>query len=213
MNKKLVYLVVVILLVGGGYWYFSQNKPAAPEGNNPAASQTVPAAEQQKPASNVQPQAATSVTPEAEVSTALPVIDETWRTYASKQNDFSFKWPTRGRYAPTWDVQFADQDCDAAADGRTKTTLAVGGFSFCHMSWKDAAAGTTYLNDVYTTKVGSHFVVISFLKKAYSAGALNCSFANEYPFSTSAQTCIKFEEPAYYAHLDQIVGTFKNAGN
>jgi hypothetical protein len=140
----------------------------------------------------------------------LSSIDSTWKTYTSRAGDFSFQTPTKGRYTPSWEVSFSDTDCAGAGAMKLgQTTFFVDGVSFCHTSFSEGAAGSVYFMDVYTTKQGSRYITVTFTKQGYSAGALNCSFVSAHPYSTSATTCIPFEETAYQAQLDQIISTFQ----
>lgn len=134
--------------------------------------------------------------------------DETWQTYTSKTGDFSFQFPTRGRYVPTWEVSFSDHDCAGVSKGEPARKT-INGITFCQASATEGAAGSAYRTDTYTTLVGSRYVVISFVKRLYSAGALDCSFVGTFPYSTSASTCIPFEDDAYQSQLDQIMSTFQ----
>jgi len=199
--KKLISLCVAFALFGAGCFGSSPPAPASNPSSAPSASAS----------SSSVPSSPESTTVTATVSsTELTPIDATWKTYTSKAGDFSFQWPTNGRYAPTWGTSFSDTDCVATENGNdTKTTLAVGTQTFCHTSSMGGAAGTAYYRDIYTTKYGSQYVAISFEKKGYSAGALNCAFANEHGYSTSPTSCVAFDEAVYQATLDQIVGTFK----
>lgn len=217
MSKKITYLILAVLIIGAGYWYFTQHQPVSTTPSQTQVTQNVPATETPKPTAPevITPTTSAPTNQPAVVdqkTTQSPVIDDTWKTYTDKAKTFEFKWPTKGRYAPTWEVKFSDSDCAVGEDGQTgtKTIFEAGGQSFCHMSFMGAAAGTAYLTDVYTTKIDEHFVAIGFSKKVYSAGALNCDFANQYPYSTSASTCVAFDQNIYASHLDQIIGTFKN---
>lgn len=129
-------------------------------------------------------------------------IDATWKTFTNKALNFSFQWPAKGRYAPTWEVTFI-QDGDASivngchaqpyTESQPPASLAAGDQTFCHTSYSDGAAGTIHLFDDYAAKIGMRYVVVHFVK-AYStvAGPV-------------------FDQATYRAMLDQIVGTFRMA--
>ncbi|OGL72702.1 hypothetical protein A3D72_00490 [Candidatus Uhrbacteria bacterium RIFCSPHIGHO2_02_FULL_57_19] len=152
--------------------------------------------------------------PSATVLTTTITIDETWQTYSNAALNFEFKWPTRGRYAPNWEVRIISEGdsrmkdgclAEGAAESRPPVRVGVGGVEFCHSSYSEGAAGTRVFTDHYATKNGSRYVAISFTKEGYSGSALGCSF----DLSVNATTCIQFDEPAYLALLDQIVSTFR----
>ncbi len=218
MYKKIVYLAVAVLLFGSGYWYYSKNKPVQLTPDKIKNTQTIVPAESPKLIENTAIQNVTSPSTETkpllsdETIKQLPAIDATWETYTDKAQTFEFNWPTRGRYAPTWEVKFADKDCAGEEEGsrQSKNTFEVNGVLFCHVSMQEGAAGSFYLTDVYTTKRDNHYVTITFNKKLASADAMGCDFVNQYPYSTSGQTCIPFDQAIYMSHLDQIISTFKN---
>ena len=175
--KKLISLCVAFALFGAGCFGSSTPTPT-PSPETPAPSSSV-----SSPSTSVNVNASVS-------STALTPVDDTWKTYTSRAGDFSFQWPTKGRYAPTWGTSFSDTDCVATENGvDVGSTLTVGSQTFCHQSSISATGETPALLDVYTTKFGSKYIVISFEKKGYSSNT--------------------FDNAAYHATLDQIVGTFK----
>jgi len=223
MNKKVIYIIIIIaiLITGAGYWYYkmnSSNVQTNPLKITPALNQNIPATETPKPVITTESESTTSVATEPETivtnkeNAQLPQIDETWNTYKDKASTFEFKWPTHGRYAPSWEVGFSDRDCADDDNGlmKSKKTFEVDGVTFCHVSISEGAAGSSYLTDIYTTKRDNNFITITFNKKVTSAGALNCDFANEYPYSTSDSSCIPFDQDFYESHLDQIISTFRN---
>jgi len=116
----------------------------------------------------------------------LPTIDDTWKTYANNALGFSFQWPTKGRYAPTWDVTFVKEeetDC---------IPVTLNGIVFCHASASETAADKTILSDRYTTQKDNQYVLVSFEKTYLTANA-------------------QFDVAAYHQFLDQIMSTFKYA--
>lgn len=174
--KKLLWIVILTLAVGAGYYFWSSRTSQAPVPSNPLK----PVASSQSPV-----EATPDTRPAAPASTSsLPAVDETWRTYTSKAGDFSFQWPTRGRYAPTWNVTFSDTGCSEGA----KTLNVFGTVGFCHDATTDGAAGTIHYTDVYKTQHGKSYIQITFTKAGSSMSG--------------------FDEATYKALLDQIVGTF-----
>lgn len=118
--------------------------------------------------------------------------DETWKTYTNDALGFQFMWPTKGRYAPQWEVTFAKEGSEAieggcrVMEGATTEMVSAGGTTFCHSG---AQNGDTR-NDSYTTKMGSTYATIHFTKAKPATGAANFSW----------------EE--HRTSLDGIVGTF-----
>jgi hypothetical protein len=142
--------------------------------------------------------------------------DATWRTYTNAALDFSFMWPTKGRYAPEWEVRvFAATDTEVADGGcyhvqganqDTERFAKVGSQEFCHTSASEGAAGSVYFTDAYATRIGSRVVVILFSKQVTNGGMIpNCSE----PYSSVSTACVPFVVTEYQAALEGIVGTFK----
>jgi hypothetical protein len=117
----------------------------------------------------------------SQANITLPVIDDTWKTYTNKSSEFSFQWPTKGRYAPTWDASYAETD--PCTEGETKI---LNGNTFCHQM-SAFRSDDLILTHIYTIPFGKKFIVITFTKKAAQAG---------------------FDEATFDAHLDQIMSTF-----
>ncbi len=147
----------------------------------------------------------------------LPTIDDTWKTYINKANTFSFRWPTRGRLAPTWEVLmprtltdgcYVNSDLDT---GGEKSQLTVGDLSFCHTRQGDAGMHQRYFNDYYATTLNGLNIVIAFEKQLTVGDVIGdgkCAGMLVLPGSTE-NPCLEVNTDAYAAHLDQIVGTFK----
>jgi hypothetical protein len=143
--------------------------------------------------------------------------DETWKKYANPALNFHFFWPTKGRYAPEWEVKFVKPTDAALKDGcytgdfndrSSARTVRVSNTEFCHTHFSDGAAGSNYLTDYFTTKMGNQYVLIQFSKHLYSAGALDCKdFLSGY--STSPTSCVEFKDAEYTKQLEQIISTFK----
>ncbi len=118
-------------------------------------------------------------------------IDDTWQAYTNKSLGFRFNWPTKGRYAPNWDVSFLKSDDANIADGcygnDNTRRVSVGEVSFCRtgaVTDEDKLA-----TDRYVTKHGETYVVMTFNKEKTTAEG--------------------FDWNEYHAFLDQIVSTFK----
>src|SRR5690606_38079230 len=43
--------------------------------------------------------------------------DNAWQTYTNAALGFSFNWPDKGRYAPTWEVTFSKDGDESVKDG------------------------------------------------------------------------------------------------
>ncbi len=118
----------------------------------------------------------------SDTAMAAPGVDDTWQTYTSRSGDFSFKWPTKGSYAPTWEVTLLNASdpelkdgCDTGKDIPLKNAEQIttdAGVTFCHTSQNEGAAGSAYYTDAFTTKVGDSYAVITLTKHVSSAGAL-----------------------------------------
>lgn len=128
---------------------------------------------------------------EAVKDAATAVIDETWSKYTNAALGFSFDWPTKGMYAPRWEVKFLnDADVKDGCYGTERTLLVrkqLAGRDFCHAVGPDEGPLAT---DYYVTRVASRNVMLVFTKDSTGLGD-------------------KFSWEEYRTHLDQIVGTFK----
>ena len=148
--------------------------------------QTQPQAAVTKPA-DLPPQTATVVTPDSQPTTPSAVstttattqpatpsmkfeVDETWQTYTNKALSFEFQWPTKGRYAPEWSVEFRKSDDSTIAHGCVYDSKTYGSDSmykdFCHTTSvieTDAIERTDY----FATKKGNQYIVVTFFKKLY----------------------------------------------
>lgn len=161
------------------------------------------------------PQATAPAAPSTTPSANLPAIDETWKTYASASLHFGFQYPTRGSYAPTWNVTYVREGDLEMKDGcklsnanedQPATTIQVGNTTFCHSAFSSGAAGSLYLEDYYATKNGNQYIVITFTKKLTNSSILGCANADKNPYTAGA--CSLFSTTDYRAFLDQIVNTF-----
>jgi hypothetical protein len=117
------------------------------------------------------------------------VLDETWQTYNNEALSFEFRWPTRGRYAPRWEVDIlATNDAsltDGCVSGTDEERVLVGSTAFCHTVSED---GRT---DVYAATIGSSVVTLAFTPSPLPAN-------------------VEFIPEDYRTHLDQIVSTFRS---
>lgn len=174
------------------------------------------------PVSQPAPNAGTNVAPQAEQRTLVPTqTDDTWKTYANPALKFSFLFPTKGRYAPQWEVKIFRrdaaevQDCYAvpgASIGQVRLAKTPEGRAFCTIRGSEGAAGTAYFTDAYQTKIGTSAVVVIFTKKAFMADIGDCVRApgqNFWSEFAKPGSCIPFSEEEYQKTLDGIMGTFK----
>lgn len=146
--------------------------------------------------------------------------DETWKTYTNTALGFSFATPTKGRYAPEWEVKIFRDDAKEvsdgyAAEGARIDTARLGktsdGREFYISQGTEGAAGSIYFNDAYSTHIGKSVIVIIFQKKAIMADIGDCKRADGQKYWSqfaTPQSCIPFSEEEYFKTLDGIVGTF-----
>lgn len=197
--KNLFLLLAVAALCGAGCFNQSTEQSAG----NPQTSGT--------PSGSTSGSSTTDVT---RMTSSTVMVDNTWNTYTSKGKDFSFKWPTRGVNAPMWSVSFYKENDPEITDGcytlqgTPEKLTNPQGVAFCHTQSKGAAAGTLHVTDAYATEKDNQYIVIEMTKEAYSADAMGCSFAKEYPYSSSVKTCVAFEDEDYDAILNTIISTF-----
>lgn len=149
----------------------------------------------------------------------LPVIDGTWKTYTNASLNFSFQYPTRGRYAPEWNVSIMRAD-DARlenncvkpeATARTSNgSLVVGDSTFCIVRTVDAGAGQRYYADAFSAPRSDRVIVITFNKRLANGDLFEDKNCHGKTVISSGTTCILFDEALYRAHLNQIVSTYRH---
>lgn len=158
----------------------------------------------------------TSTAPTAPTGPLAP-IDATWKTYTNASLKFSFQYPTRGRYAPTWGVTFVKTDDAKMQDGcyqgagspRQNTgTLFVGDKKFCVTRYEEGAAGQRYLTDYYATEHKGTIVLITFSKQFTNGDNFEDEACHGKLVVASGNTCTPVDVGVYNATLDQVVGTF-----
>lgn len=149
----------------------------------------------------------------------LPAIDATWMTYTNRAETFSFRYPTKGRYAPTWEVLLPAKNDPKITNGcyssvesipssEAPRTLTVNGVTFCHTRASDGFTGHIGYEDNFLAEVNGQWVLISFEKIVTNGSMYD---AEQYPSCQGkyvTSPCVEFVEADYLAHLDQIVGTF-----
>lgn len=149
----------------------------------------------------------------------LPVIDGTWQTYTNAANKFSFQYPTKGRYAPEWNVTILSQGDARLEDGCKKAEanlrstpgpFVVGDSSFCVVREVDAGAGQRYFTDAFTAPRGDKFIQITFSKRLANGDLFEDESCHGKTVISSGTTCILFDEALYRAHLNQIVATYRH---
>jgi len=177
IRKTVVPAIAALLLIGVGC-----APTTSPSADSPAQETDAPATS--KPDSEAGA--------DASLETTVP-LDDTWKTYVNKALSFEFNWPTKGRYAPRWEVTFVSEGDARIKDGcivegsAGTRHVTVGASTFCH-SWKDDGSGPT---DWYAVKHDSRYAVIRFTKSP-----------------TVPDEGFSLEE--YRAHLDQIISTYKS---
>lgn len=147
--------------------------------------------------------------------------DDTWKTYTNAALGFSFQTPTKGRYAPQWEVKVIRDDAPEVSDGYSAEGGTIDSVRFGNTPDRQEfyvnygtkeADGIVYLSDAYSTYIGRSVVVIIFSKKAIVADIENCTRKpNQKFWSEFAKpgSCVAFSEEEYFKTLDSIVGTFK----
>lgn len=189
----------IIALSGAGCW---PSTDQAPTPNNPNTPPTTTPETNPPSGSNG--------------SSALPTIDDTWVTYTSKSLGFSLKTPTKGTLAPTWEVSFVKADDPKVVDGcyqgeqarGESASLKVGETTFCHTGGLDPAAGNQYWIDYYLAKIKNTWVLVTFSKHTTTGDNYeNAACHGKYVVNGPSCSGFKTSEE-YYAHLDQIMGTF-----
>lgn len=159
----------------------------------------------------------TSTAPTAPTGPLAP-IDDTWKTYTNGSLEFSFQYPTRGRYAPTWGVTFVKTDDAQMKDGcyqsdanprQNAGTLFVDDMKFCVTRYEDAGAGQRGLTDFYAVEHKGTIVLIAFSKQFTNGDNFEDESCHGKLVVASGATCVPVDVGVYNATLDQIVGTFK----
>jgi hypothetical protein len=126
--------------------------------------------------------------------------------------------PTKGRYAPEWEVKILNATDASLKDGCFLYPDDAGfvnmratndGVSFCMTESSDNGAGQHYVLNSYATTIGKKVVVIQFTKHTVNAAMMDCAGKMTEPYSTSSTACIPFVDAEYNATLDGIVGTFR----
>ncbi|MFA6430011.1 MAG: hypothetical protein WCV84_05990 [Patescibacteria group bacterium] len=194
-NHILAGAVITVLLMTGAGCAKQTVQPTA-EPSKPVATQpttvaptvqpttepTTPTVSEPEPGFDHTPGGQLARTPEI----VSPIVDDTWGTYTNKALGFSFRWPNKGRYAPTWEVTFVKEQAPLAQ------LLLINGIEFSHdASTSETVEDKLTFSDRFTTKKGDKIILISFEKT--------------YPKANEAQ----FDVKAYQDHLLQILSTFK----
>ncbi len=220
LSRPLVVSATVLLLLGVGC-----SRAAAPAANTAAVNR--PAANAPAAVANTNVPTAANVNTPASASgvRTLPAasgIDDTWKTYTNKALGFSFQTPTKGRYAPTWEVSFLKSDdahivdgCyvpDASSNGAPERVVGSAPVTdFCLSASGDAGAGNFYVIRDAVTRINNTYVRIHFVNHAYNAGAVGCNPLPESGMSTNATSCVPFVEAEYRAQIDNILATFNGS--
>jgi len=207
--KRLLIPLLALAIIGAG----CSPEPSSPTPPSGSTSGNTTTTTQPTPT----PSTDTSATGHTDgMATLTPAkTDSTWKTYVNVALGFSFMYPTKGTYAPQWEVKvFKDTDaqvhggCYAVTGGEVgePSMPMVGSQMFCHTSASEGAAGSTYFTDAYSTPFGHAIVVLVFTKQVTNAGIIpNCSAQ----YSTVSNACVPFTVADYEAALDGIVGTFQ----
>lgn len=223
--SKLVGFCSIVALLGAGCAGSTSTTPSA----NTATKQTVII--DNKPVGTKPTDVATTPTtpttaPDTTMSSdrvvdpkELPVIDSSWKTYSNSAVSVSFQYPTKGRYAPEYQVELL-QPLDARLSGgcmnpqserRTPDgTLIVGDSTFCVVREGDAGAGQRFYTDSYTVPRGERIVLITFTKRLANGDMFEDVACHGKVVISSGTSCIPFDEALYRAHLNQIISTYRH---
>jgi len=208
-RKSLLLSTLALLsLAGGGCLFSEPAQPSVPqEPTKPPAVVTPPTNTPSEPA----PTPSTPTTP------VLPVIDATWKTYTNAALKFSFQYPTKGTYAPTWGVSIL-KTTDPKLEGgcyqgdgnprQNKGTLQVGDTTFCVTRYEDAGAGQRYETDYYAATVNGAVVLITFSKHLSVGDNFEDPACHGQLVVAVGTSCKPVDIGIYNASLDQIIGTF-----
>lgn len=213
MNKNtlFVFAIIVALLTMGAGCVLPQSDPVRPDIAPP---QTTLPFSQQPPAADE------PIAPQSEVM--LPATtDETWKLYTSKAFGFTIFMPTKGLYAPQWEVKIVSLDdphvnngCyfyQTDAQGQMTVTAPVitqDGVAFCLTSADDSGAGQRYEIADFSTIIENKMVVIEFSKHTVNTDMMDCPNMTE-RYSLSGTACIPFVRETYISTLLGIMGTFR----
>jgi len=191
---------VVLFGAGCGAAPKTESVPSAPE---PVAANTPAETTPTTPATT--PNEELVVAGETRALTAADVTD-TWETYTSKSLGFSFDWPTKGRYAPEWEVKHYQSDSSDISNGCVKgrsfdlsqiSRASVGTTVFCvNRQVVGVDAHCSAFSDTYATPFGKTIIAIEFDREI-------C--IEQVP---APMTLAEYEKN-YWTTLDSIVGTFK----
>jgi hypothetical protein len=155
---------------------------------------------------------------DAEPAAELSPIDDTWNTYENEATGFTFLWPTRGRYAPEWEVSFIADDDSRTSEGclfddnrhnRTRDILniAVDGIELCHTRFVEGAAGSIYYIDYYLGELKGTNVLFTFTKRLANGDNFENESCHGKTVLAMGDSCVPFDDEVYRAHLDQIMAT------
>ncbi len=198
--KKLIPAIAMLMLCGAGCFSKGAENAVNPSGTGTETEKTTSTA-------NVDVEGKTS----GDASSTLVAIDDTWKTYQSSAGGYSFRYPTKGVYAPQWEVKYYDERDLAPGQNRLlmkdgcvedSSYLSKSTFNeFCH-SWSVIEMGDTKRIDYYAVKKGNKYLAFVFTKKTYSDNS--CPEP-----SLSKSSCISQDSEEYQAVLNTSMSTFK----
>lgn len=223
-SRPLIVSTIALLLLGAGCDRAAEPAAKTPPINRPTTNvpaANLPTINAPAAAANTNTNAPTPASGVRELPAATG-IDGTWQTYTNAALGFSFQTPTKGRYAPTWEVSFLKSDdarivdgCyvpDANPDGTPERVVGSAPVTdFCVSASGDAGAGNFYVIRDAVTRINNTYVRINFVNHAYNAGAVGCNPMPESGMSTNATSCIPFIEAEYQTQIDNILATFNGS--
>lgn len=127
----------------------------------------------------------------------LPPIDATWQTFTKADGSFTFQYPMKGAFAPTWEqtyVPWGDTSLKAGchmteAPVDSYKTFTVDGHTVCQSTATTIAPGSSHRTDFAVVTIDTRYLLITFTKQYANPDA--------------------FDDARYQATLEQIISTFK----
>lgn len=224
MNKylKMLFVLSAVALLGQGCFGATETPPPANKAPVPTPSQpttTPPTPTPSTPTTTP----STPPTPTAPTSTSgyqIPLKDDTWKTYTNNSLQFAFDWPTKGRYAPEWEVKFygasdstnINNGCfvgGEAMDPTKRTSLTVGEQVFCRTEGIGVATGSQYHSQYYTTQIKNTYVVVSFVKRSTTGNNYDDARCSGKLVLSGPPSCIEFEPALFTQQTEMIMQTFR----
>lgn len=205
-----------LMLAAVGAGCASDDATTPPESTPPAATSTMP----NQPSSPTSSDSGTPVIPDSSATSVNPgSVDTTgWETYTNATIGYSFQYPTKGTFAPEFNVQtlpnthpFIKDGCYDNGDlGPMAQTdrVAIGGETFCRTRTLEGAAGSTYNNEYWVTSRGNWSSVIIFTKR-YVTDPRIIGGCEDGGADVGTAKCRGFDLQGYQHFIEQIMSTLR----